>query len=152
MPTLKDENWRYTSLRGIDFDAFATVAGGDARRRATPTVLGDLETAGELVQRGQDVVTCGSTRSCAPQGVVLSSLDGAVETHGELVDRHLGSVLDLRDRFIAENSATWSGGAFVYVPAGVDGRPAAAPRGRDPRGGRAHASGARSWSSRRARS
>ena len=28
-------------------------------------------------------------------------------------------MLDLRDRFIAENSATWSGGAFVYVPAGV---------------------------------
>ena len=53
-------------------------------------------------------------------GVVLSSLDDAVETHAELVDRHLGSVLDLRDRFIAENSATWSGGAFVYVPAGVE--------------------------------
>ena len=27
LPTLKDENWRYTSLRGIDFDAFATVTG-----------------------------------------------------------------------------------------------------------------------------
>ena len=28
-------------------------------------------------------------------------------------------MLDLRDHFIAENSATWSGGAFVHVPAGV---------------------------------
>ena len=56
LPTLKDENWRYTSLRGIDFDAFASVSGADATVR-TPTVLGDLETAGELVQRGQDVVS-----------------------------------------------------------------------------------------------
>ena len=119
LPTLKDVNWRYTSLRGIDFDSYAPAAGGSATPR-TATVLGDLETAGELVQRGQDVVSVRLDEELSAQGVVLSSLDSAVETHGELVDRHLGSVLDLRDRFIAENSATWSGGAFVYVPAGVE--------------------------------
>ena len=118
LPTLKDENWRYTSLRGIDFDAFASVSGADATVR-TPTVLGDLETAGELVQRGQDVVSVRLDDEVRAMGVVLSSLDDAVEAQAELVDRHLGSVLDLRDRFIAENSATWSGGGFVYVPAGV---------------------------------
>ncbi len=118
LPTLKDENWRYTSLRGIDFDAFASVSGAEATVRTT-TVLGDLETAGELVQRGQDVVSVRLDDEVRAMGVVLSSLDDAVEAHAELVDRHLGSVLDLRDRFIAENSATWSGGGFVYVPAGV---------------------------------
>ena len=118
LPTLKDENWRYTSLRGIDFDGFATVSGAGESLR-TATVLGDLETAGELVQRGQDVVHVRLDDETRAAGVVLSSLDDAVETHTELVDRHLGSVLDLRDRFIAENSATWSGGAFVYVPADV---------------------------------
>jgi hypothetical protein len=41
LPTLKDENWRYTSLRGIDFDAFATVSGADADVELTRTsVLG----------------------------------------------------------------------------------------------------------------
>jgi Fe-S cluster assembly protein SufD len=118
LPTLKDENWRYTSLRGIDFDAFGTVRGADGPVRTT-TVLGDLEVAGELVQRGQDVVHVSLDDDARAAGVVLSSLDEAVETQTELVDRHLGSVLDLRDRFIAENSATWSGGAFVHVPAGV---------------------------------
>jgi Fe-S cluster assembly protein SufD len=118
LPTLKDENWRYTSLRGIDFDAFAPVEGAVDSERAT-TILGDLETSGELVQRGQDVISVRLDDDLRSAGVVLSSLDAAVEEHGELVDRHLGSVLDLRDRFIAENSATWSGGAFVYVPAGV---------------------------------
>ena len=118
LPTLKDENWRYTSLRGIDFDGFAPVEGAVDSERAT-TILGDLETSGELVQRGQDVISVRLDDDLRAAGVVLSSLDAAVEEHGELVDRHLGSVLDLRDRFIAENSATWSGGAFVYVPAGV---------------------------------
>jgi Fe-S cluster assembly protein SufD len=118
LPTLKDENWRYTSLRGIDFDAFAPVEGAVDSERVT-TILGDLETAGELVQRGQDVVSVRLDDDLRAAGVVLSSLDAAVEEHGDIVDRHLGSVLDLRDRFIAENSATWSGGAFVYVPAGV---------------------------------
>jgi Fe-S cluster assembly protein SufD len=118
LPTLKDENWRYTSLRGIDFDAFATVESAGDSERAT-TILGDLEISGELVQRGQDVVHVQLDDDLRAAGVVLSSLDAAVEEHTELVDRHLGSVLDLRDRFIAENSATWSGGAFVYVPAGV---------------------------------
>jgi Fe-S cluster assembly protein SufD len=118
LPTLKDENWRYTSLRGIDFDAYETVSGVDGSV-GSATVLGDLETAGELVQRGQDVVHVRLDEEVRAAGVVLSSLDDAVETHSELVDRHLGSVLDLRDRFIAENSATWSGGAFVHVPAGV---------------------------------
>jgi hypothetical protein len=43
LPTLKDENWRYTSLRGIDFDAFATVSDADADADAEltrTTVLG----------------------------------------------------------------------------------------------------------------
>jgi Fe-S cluster assembly protein SufD len=118
LPTLKDENWRYTSLRGIDFEAFGTVSGASDSERAT-TVLGDLETAGELVQRGQDIVHVRLDDDVRTTGVVLSSLDAAVDTHTELVGRHLGTVLDLRDRFIAENSATWSGGAFVHVPAGV---------------------------------
>jgi Fe-S cluster assembly protein SufD len=118
LPTLKDENWRYTSLRGIDFDAFATVVEAIEAPRAT-TVLGDIETSGELVQRGQHVFSVRLDEEARAAGVVLSSLSDAVESHGALVDEHLGSVLDLRDRFITENSATWSGGAFVHVPTGV---------------------------------
>jgi Fe-S cluster assembly protein SufD len=118
LPTLKDENWRYTSLRGIDFEGFAPV-GEHVATSPARTVLGDLETSGELVQRGQHVAHVRLDDDTHAAGVVLSSLTDAVESHGALVDKHLGSVLDLRDRFITENSATWSGGAFVYVAAGV---------------------------------
>ena len=112
LPTLKDENWRYTSLRGIDFDAFATVAGERRRRRARRRCSATSRRPASSCSAAATSCTCGSTDEARAAGVVLSSLDDAVETHGELVDRHLGSVLDLRDRFIAENSATWSGGAL----------------------------------------
>ncbi len=139
LPTLKDENWRYTSLRGIDFDAFATVAGerrGIGARR--PRCSAISRPRASSCSAASDVVHVRLDDEVRAAGVVLSSLTDAVESHGELVDRHLGSVLDLRDRFIAENSATWSGGAFVYVPAGVTVGTAAAARRREPRGGRAH--------------
>ncbi len=36
----------------------------------------------------------------------------------DLVAEHLGSIVPSDDIFVARNEATWSGGAFVYVPAG----------------------------------
>src|SRR3712207_6550883 len=47
-------------------------------------------------------------------------LSQAVEQHGDLVDRYLGTVVPVEDDpFVARNAAEWEGGAFVYVPRGV---------------------------------
>jgi Fe-S cluster assembly protein SufD len=47
-------------------------------------------------------------------------LSQAVESHGHLVDRWLGTVVGAAENvFTARNAAEWAGGAFVYVPAGV---------------------------------
>lgn len=51
------------------------------------------------------------------QGVVVSTLDEAVRSHPELVQRHLGRVVRADESvFTALNAAYWSGGLFVYVP------------------------------------
>lgn len=51
------------------------------------------------------------------QGVVFSSLDTAVRTHPELVQKHLGSLVPAEESvFTALNAAFWSGGVFVYAP------------------------------------
>ena len=71
LPTLRDEHWRYTSLRGIDFDAFRDAAPETATE--APTLLGGLETAGELHQVGDTI-----TALRAPEGIVLASLEEAV--------------------------------------------------------------------------
>jgi Fe-S cluster assembly protein SufD len=55
-----------------------------------------------------------------PEGPLVMPLSQAVEQHGDLVDRWLGSVVGADENvFTARNAAEWEGGAFVYVPAGV---------------------------------
>ena len=56
----------------------------------------------------------------AEAGVVFCPISEAVQTHPELVQKYLGSVVPKRDNFYAAlNSAVFSDGSFVYVPKGV---------------------------------
>ena len=51
------------------------------------------------------------------EGPLVMPLSQAVEEHGDLVDRYLGSVVPVEDDpFVARNAAEWEGGLFVYVP------------------------------------
>jgi len=53
-------------------------------------------------------------------GVLFTDMDTAVREYPEIVQRHFGTVIPPGDnKFAALNSAVWSGGSFVYVPAGV---------------------------------
>jgi Fe-S cluster assembly protein SufD len=113
LPTLRDERWRYTSLRGIDFDGYRTVADAGEDTLA-PTLLGGLESAGELRQVGDSIV-----HLRAPADVVLDSLEAAADRGDDAVVRHLGTLVGATDRFTAENAARFTGGALIHVPAGV---------------------------------
>jgi Fe-S cluster assembly protein SufB len=53
-------------------------------------------------------------------GVIFLSISEAIREYPELVRRHLGSVVPVRDNFFAcLNSAVFSDGTFVLVPKGV---------------------------------
>jgi Fe-S cluster assembly protein SufB len=53
-------------------------------------------------------------------GVIFCSFSDAVQQHPELIERYLGTVVPPADNFYAcLNSAVFSDGSFVYVPAGV---------------------------------
>ena len=53
-------------------------------------------------------------------GVIFLSISEAVRSHPDLVRRHLGSVVPVRDNYFAcLNSAVFSDGTFVLVPKGV---------------------------------
>jgi Fe-S cluster assembly protein SufB len=53
-------------------------------------------------------------------GVIFMPISEAIQHHPELVRRYLGSVVPVTDNFFATlNSAVFSDGSFVYVPAGV---------------------------------
>ena len=53
-------------------------------------------------------------------GVVFCSFSEAVQSHPELIQKYLGSVVPKSDNFYAAlNSAVFSDGSFVYIPPGV---------------------------------
>jgi Fe-S cluster assembly protein SufD len=52
-------------------------------------------------------------------GAVFASLARAVETHPQLVERYLGTVVSDGEKFAAANAAHWHDGVLLHVPAGV---------------------------------
>ncbi len=55
------------------------------------------------------------------QGVIFTDMDTALREHEDLVREYWATVIPPNDNKLAAlNSAVWSGGSFVYVPAGVD--------------------------------
>ncbi|MEE8211481.1 MAG: Fe-S cluster assembly protein SufB [Acidiferrobacterales bacterium] len=78
--------------------------------------------AGVAVDAVFDSVSVATTfkKKLAEAGVVFGSFSDAVQTHPELIEEYLGSVVPYRDNFFATlNSAVFSDGSFVYVPKGV---------------------------------
>ncbi|OGD08350.1 Fe-S cluster assembly protein SufB [Candidatus Amesbacteria bacterium RIFOXYB1_FULL_44_23] len=54
------------------------------------------------------------------QGVIFLGTDTALQKYPEVFKQYFGKVVPPDDnKFAALNSAVWSGGSFVYVPAGV---------------------------------
>ena len=116
VPVQKDKGWEFTDLSRFELDSFEPAEGADMDWRPSrePVVPEDglpsiwsVEALAE--RRGPDL----------PDGVVVSSLPDAVLEHGDIVERHLGMLVSDRDKFAAQNSARWQGGAFVYVPKDV---------------------------------
>lgn len=78
------------------------------------------ELAGLCAQYDSEVVYHRNRAELERLGVIFTDMDTAVRDHWDLVGTHLGSVVPAGDnKFSALNAAVWSGGSFVYIPAGV---------------------------------
>ncbi len=78
--------------------------------------------AGVAVDAVFDSVSVTTTfkEKLAAVGVIFCSFSEAVQSHPNLVEEYLGSVVPYRDNFFATlNSAVFTDGSFVYVPKGV---------------------------------
>ena len=54
------------------------------------------------------------------KGVIFVDMDTALREYPDLVRQYFGTIIPTADnKFAALNTAVWSGGSFVYVPAGV---------------------------------
>jgi Fe-S cluster assembly protein SufB len=80
---------------------------------------GDRRVAVDAVFDSVSVATT-FQKELAEQGVIFCSISEAVQTHPELVRKHLGSVIPYADNYYAAlNSAVFSDGSFVYIPKGT---------------------------------
>src|SRR2546425_6090229 len=71
---------------------------------------------------GFDSVSVATTfqEELAKAGVLFMPISEALQKHPDLVKKYLGTVVPISDNFFATlNSAVFSDGSFVYVPAGV---------------------------------
>jgi Fe-S cluster assembly protein SufD len=90
LPDAKAKGWEFTDLAELEIGDFVQVP--DAEHR----------------------VSGGSG-----EGVVVTSLREALETHPELLRERLGSLVAMEDPFVARNDAAWSDGVLIHVASGV---------------------------------
>jgi Fe-S cluster assembly protein SufD len=122
LPQFKGQpGWEFTEISSFEWGAFAPARSGEGDP-------GAVERAETLLEAPEGAVTLGQVDGlvveepdAVAEGVVVLPLSAAVAQHPDLVEPHLGRIVDPEagDKFVAGNDAEWTGGAFVYVPRGV---------------------------------
>jgi Fe-S cluster assembly protein SufD len=129
MPTLRDEEWRRTDIRGLPLGQVQPFAAPGGRvgspDQLDPAVAGAIhtgdQTGGLVVQQDSAGVYAALADSFAQKGVIFTDLDTAVREHGDLVQKYFASGTPASySKFAALNQAFWSGGVFLYVPRRVE--------------------------------
>lgn len=76
--------------------------------------------AGVTAQYESEVVYHSIRKDLESKGVIFLDMDSGLREYPDIVKEYFGTVVPPGDnKFAALNSAVWSGGSFVYVPAGV---------------------------------
>ncbi len=76
--------------------------------------------AGVGAQYESEVVYHSLREDLSKKGVIFTDTDSALREYPDLLREYFGTIIPIQDnKFAALNSAVWSGGSFVYVPAGV---------------------------------
>jgi Fe-S cluster assembly protein SufB len=76
--------------------------------------------AGVGAQYNSETVYHALQAALRKKGVIFCDMETGVREHPELVKKYFGTLIPAHDnKFTALNAATWSGGSFIFVPAGV---------------------------------
>jgi Fe-S cluster assembly protein SufD len=121
-PTLRDEPWRRTDIRGLATDKFTIPENGfrsdPPARLLDPVIIGE-EPSGRIVS-GALEASCQLDESLAQQGVIFTHFALAEEKYPQLVGNLLGKIVAPdEDKFTALAAALGQDGVFLYVPKNV---------------------------------
>ncbi len=120
-PTVRDEDWRFTSVADIARTPFRLAS--ESSVAISPEELEPYRVAGAGAQlvfvNGRFAPALSSVREL-PEGVQAGSLAEAISSNPGAVEPHLGFYLDIgRDAFSALNTAFLEDGAYVRIPRGT---------------------------------
>jgi Fe-S cluster assembly protein SufD len=121
MPTRRQEAWKYINLRPLSDKALLPSEVQDPL--VCPPALQRHLMHSEDGQVARLVFVNGrfsgnlSAFECLPDGLILTSMKAACETHAELVQTHLNVLREQEpDAIAALNLSLFEDGAFVYLP------------------------------------
>jgi Fe-S cluster assembly protein SufB len=138
--TMPEPKWAHVNIAPIDYQAISYYSapknktdGPKSLAEVDPKLLETYEKlgvplherarlAGVAVDAVFDSVSVATTFKdrLMAAGVVFCPFSEAVQTHPELIEQYLGTVVPTSDNFFAAlNSAVFTDGSFVYVPKGV---------------------------------
>jgi Fe-S cluster assembly protein SufD len=123
-PQRSDEEWIRTDIRLFKLNQFALPI--ETLTRSVSEGLASLLTENVSLAGHTTAIDSRPTAShlnakWSVKGVLFGSLDELVQSHGDLVQKHLftRAVDPTYDKFAALHAACWSGGHFLYVPRGL---------------------------------
>ena len=119
LPYWRRSGFWQTSFADLDMAALTPVT--QAPDATAPAIVAGQENAGVLLQRDASVVHVSLNPELAARGVIFCSLEEAAAEHREVFERYYLRRLPLdRHKLEAASAAFWSGGAFLYVPPGLE--------------------------------
>jgi Fe-S cluster assembly protein SufD len=116
VPTLRDEEWRFTDIGPLTKAAFRPAAG--APRPAPANIAGYFvpEAAVRLVFVNGTYAPELSATAGMPQGVVVGSLAASIAAHAGVIQPHLARHAGFEDEiFTALNTAYLRDGSFIWI-------------------------------------
>lgn len=121
-PSLKDEPWRRTDIRGLNSDRFELADGqlceAPPSRYLDPIVTGERR-AGQIVS-GAVETQAKLDDSLKAQGVIFTDFTSAERDHPELLNSLLGKIVSPdEDKFTALAAAFAQNGVFLFVPKNI---------------------------------
>ncbi len=120
-PTTRDEDWRFTNVNAIAQMPFKPSLAVPPKLESSAVTRQSFSTlkASRLVFLDGHFSTELSTILPQPDGIRIASLASALQTDSALIQKHLARhAQDEKNAFSALNTAFFTDGAFIYVPAG----------------------------------
>ncbi len=137
--TLEMPDWAHLNIPPIDYQSISYYADPLKKKKSNenkeidPELMKTFEKlgipleerlalSGTAVDAVMDSVSVKTTfkEELKEKGIIFCSMSEAIQEYPDLVRKYLGTVVNYRDNFFAAlNSAVFSDGSFVYIPAGV---------------------------------